>query len=311
MTAVGNAPASSLGLDDACALAAAWLSHVGERRGIRLLVIKGQSLAHHGLRPARTSADVDVLVEPQLFDELCAEIRVAGWRQRATTEVGAVWAGHSLTLLSDTWPCDIDVHRYFPGFLNDPATTFDLLWESRIQMQLAHQPVAVPSRVGSILIAGLHQLRDGETRADKLELANLASAELSDDERVDLIALAESTGALEPARELLATLGIRDGELPPPRDSPPLRAWRSRVDAKASGAFFWMLLIERTPASKRLGVLRRALWPPRETLFINHPGAHDTLLNRTKLRLARLPGGLRGVRTGVLAYLNRQRRGPS
>ncbi|MET0886334.1 MAG: hypothetical protein ABWX92_07770 [Mycetocola sp.] len=287
------------------------MSYVGEQRGIRLLIIKGQSLAHHGLRPDRTSADVDVLVEPRLFDELCGQIRGAGWRKRATTEVGAVWAGHSLTFLSDSWPCDIDVHRYFPGFLNDPATTFDLLWDSRTRMDLAHRSVVIPGRVASILIAGLHQLRDGETRADKLELANLTNADLSDEERADLLALAESTGALEPARGLLETFGVRADKLPPPRDSPALRAWRARVDARASGAFFWILLMERTPASKRFGVLRRALWPPRETLLINHPGTHDTLLNRTKLRLARLPGGLRGLWPAALAYVNRRRQGPS
>ena len=99
MAAEGTTAASFLTLRDAGALAAAWVSYVGERRGIRLLVIKGQSLAYHGLRPARTSADVDVLVEPRRFDELCAEILDAGWRERATTEVGAVWAGHSLTFL--------------------------------------------------------------------------------------------------------------------------------------------------------------------------------------------------------------------
>ena len=214
-----------------------------------------------------------------------------------------MWAGHSLAFLSDTWPCDIDVHRYFPGFLNDPATTFDLLWESRTQMELAHRPVAIPSRISSILIAGLHQLRDGEARADKLELANLASAELSDEDRIDLIALAELTGALEPARVLLGRLGVTADDLPPARDSPALQAWRARVDARASGAFFWLLLLDRTSPAERFALLWRALWPPRETLMVNNPGAPDTLLSRIGLRLARLPGGIRGLPRAVRALL--------
>lgn len=295
MTAVGNAPASSLGLDDACALAAAWVSHVGERCGIRLLVIKGQSLAHHGLRPARTSADVDVLVEPPRFDELCAQVLAAGWRQRATTEIGAVAAGHSLTFLSDTWPCDIDVHRYFPGFLNDPAATFDLLWESRTHMGLAHRPVAIPSRAASILIAGLHQLRDGETRADRVELATLARARVGNSERAGLIELARATGALEPARGLLARLGIMASDLPPARDSPSLRLWRARIDADASGAYFWMLLLKRTPPRERFKVLLRAVWLPRADLLIDDPAIRDTLPGRARARLARIPRGLLGL----------------
>lgn len=299
--------ALTLELEDACALAAAWVGALGEQHTFRLLVIKGQTLAHHGLRPPRTSADVDILVDPQQFDDFCVAVRMAGWRQRPVTEVGAMWAGHSLTFVNDTWPCDIDVHRYFPGFLADPSKTFDLLWRSRDSMLIANRLVPIPSRLASILISGLHQLRDGDTRADEAEMASVTSVEISDDERPAIVELAKATEALEPARDLLLRLGIHADELPPFRDSAAVREWHARAAANASGVFFWMILLERTPAGGRLGVLGRALWPPREVLMIDHPGLSDTILNRTMLRLSRLPGGLRGIGPAARAIWDRHR----
>lgn len=58
------------------------MASVGRAHGIRLLVVKGDALARMGLREPRVSADVDVLVEPDRFDELCAALEGAGWSER-------------------------------------------------------------------------------------------------------------------------------------------------------------------------------------------------------------------------------------
>lgn len=290
-----------LDLQDACPLAAAWICELGRRYEIRLLLIKGQSLAHHGLRTPRLSTDVDVLADPHRFNELCAALEAAGWRQRTVTEVGSMWAGHSLTYFHDRWPCDIDVHRYFPGFLADAAATFEKLWDSRESMPIANRPAPIPSRAASLLIAGLHQLRDGQSRIDEIEYRNLAGTQISENERRDLIELAVATGAVEPARSFLHQLGVSDKELPRSQDSDALRAWRARIDADASGIYFWALLLKQTPKRRRLGVLVRALWPPPDTLRANHPSARDTSLSRITLRLSRFPNGVRGIPTAVKA----------
>lgn len=306
MSNADDALAVTLDLRDACALATSWVCSLAADLHIRILVIKGESLNHYGLRPQRASADVDVLVDPQHFDSLCSVLESAGWHQRAQTEVGAVWAAHSVTYLNATWPCDIDVHRYFPGFLADPSDTFEHLWATQETMTIAHRDIPIPGRAASILISGLHLLRSGAAKDDELEFRALCQTQLDQDQRDELLALAEDTGSIESAKEVLVELGIRDEDYPPRRDSPELRAWRAHIDADSSGAFYWLLLLERTPPSERLGMLRRALWPPREALLINNPRARDSALDRAAMRLSRIPGGLRGLPNAIRALVRRR-----
>lgn len=301
----------TLSLPDGCALAAAWLSALGEQHAIRLLVVKGQSLYHHGLRGPHTSADVDVLVEPASFDALCETIARSGWRRRPRTEVGSIWADHSSTYLSETWPCDIDVHRYFPGFLSSPEATFETLWRSRESMTIANRAVLIPNRPASILIAALHQLRDGESRTDPEQLRSLTSAELNESDRFELLQLAVETGAIDPARDFLIALGVDAGLIPRHAHSAAAHEWRSRVSANAHGAYFWILLLERTAPKDRIGVLWRAVWPRRATLLIDHPDARDTPLGRTSLRLNRLRRGLSGVVPALRTRLHVHRSRPA
>lgn len=295
----------SLAVDDACDLAAAWIDTLAGRRGIRSLLIKGRSLSHHGLREPRVSADVDVLVEPARFEELCSAVQAAGWRERQRTAVGAVWADHSRTFIHSEWPCDIDVHRYFPGFLEDRDSVFETLWAGRESMCVAHHAVAIPSRNASILITILHQLRDGRARVDQDELSRVTSATLTSAQRRDLASLALATGALEPAREVLLGMGMTDADLPRRVLDSAVQDWTARIEADASGAYYWLLLIRSAPLGARAGLLMRALWPPRSDLLINDPGMTDTPSGRLKARVARLPKGMRGIPRAVRALRRR------
>ena len=193
------------------------------------------------------------------------------------------------------------------AFSRTRKKSFEQLWDARETMYLAHQSVPIPSRNASLLVAALHQLRDGNSRADHDELASVTRIDLSDSERRDLVALAAQTGALGPVRALLPALGIQSGDLPPQVETTELRAWRARIDADASGAYFWMVLLERTPPRERIGVLARALWPPRRDLLINNPGSRDTVAGRTAARLARFPKGLRGLPRALRAIWARRR----
>src|SRR6478735_5671403 len=98
----GRVPSTSsvpgLPLVDAVELAAAWAAALAERLGIRLLVIKGDTLARHGLRDPRVPADVDVLVEPAAFERYCAAISAAGWSERPVPRIN-LQAAHSVTYL--------------------------------------------------------------------------------------------------------------------------------------------------------------------------------------------------------------------
>lgn len=315
MSTPESAPAprdeAALGLAEAIELAAAWTARVADDRGIRTLLIKGPGLSHHGIRPHRTSADVDVLVEPDRFDEYCAAIAARGWSIRPHTEVHAEWASHSVTLLRDGWPCDLDVHRCFPGFLAETGVVFDALWAARESLTLAHRDLAIPSRNATLLIALLHQLRDGESRINRAELDSALGVHLTDTERGDLVELASATGALEPVRALLPRLGVDPTLLPPPVESPQLRAWRARVAADASGVFAWVMLLRHTPPRRRIGVLGRALWPPRRDVMINHPGTPDRWWPMLHARVARLGRGIRSVPASVRGALVWRRGGVS
>ncbi len=77
-----GSPIAELSLATAVELGHAWLQAVADRAGIRALFIKGPALHRHGLRPHRTSGDIDVLVDPTAFDALCDAVIGAGWRGR-------------------------------------------------------------------------------------------------------------------------------------------------------------------------------------------------------------------------------------
>ena len=141
-----------LTLAEGVELCAAWSHSVLTQCGIRALLIKGESLSHHGLRLQRASADVDILIEPTRFDEACLRIEAANWRARPIPLINSRVSEHSRTYLHDEWPCDLDLHRHFPGFLAEPATVFDELWKRRTPLTLGAVQVDIPDRMSSLAV---------------------------------------------------------------------------------------------------------------------------------------------------------------
>ncbi len=202
-------PSIELRLDEAVALATAWAASLGDAAGIRVLILKGDALAQMGLRQPRVSADVDVLIEPSRFDDYCALLTSAGWTERELPFISSRVSPHSITYVSHGWPCDIDVHSYFPGFLNDPQQVFHELWGRSQQLSFARFKVRVPDRISSILIAALHSLRDGavSTRSAS-DLSELLSTDLTDAERTELSDIARRTGCDGSLEAFLSELGL-------------------------------------------------------------------------------------------------------
>lgn len=137
---------SDLRLDEADELLAAWVSARAENHGIRVLVIKGRPLADDGLRTARVSSDVDVLVEPARFEEYCALVLAAGWQEFPSTYAAAHFTVHSRTFRKPGCPNSLDVHSDFPGFLREPDVKFEALWATQRDTVFAHRACPVPSR---------------------------------------------------------------------------------------------------------------------------------------------------------------------
>lgn len=297
-----------LRLDEAVELGHAWVQAVADERGIRVLFIKGPALHRHGLRPERTSADVDVLVEPARFAELCDAILADGWTERPGVFISHRTTLHSTTFLRDDWPCDLDVHGFFPGFLADPADVFEALWARRTRMEFAHRACDVPDRVSGILVLALHSLRGASIQARHAdELEHLTTITLTDQERADAASLALATGSAATLERVLPRLGIHVEAPAAELASTQLREWRERVDSGSYGAYFWLLAFRRANWSGRALIVWRAFWPTRADLLIARPETVDTPPGRLHARVRRWGRGIRSLPSALRAIAANRR----
>ena len=239
-------------------LLAAAVSDFAELHGVRTLVIKGRVLADQGLRAVRGSSDVDVLVDPAAFERLWGLLRSNGWTDRDKAVLvdlpreGSVLAPHARTLEHPHWPCHLDLHRYYPGFLKPAQSVFDTLWEARSTIDLAHRKCSVPAVADHWLIAALHSERSRDVAQLKdLEQRSVSSPSL------DLNNLAERAiemGAEGPLRDILTRLTGQT--FPLSAQSERLTAlWRKRIYS------------EVTLPETLLEQLREASWPLRICLL--------------------------------------------
>lgn len=203
--------------------------------GIRLLTIKGRPLADQGLRNVRGSSDADVLVDPVDFDRLWALLQTAGWFDRDKAVLvdlpprGSVLAPHARTLEHPLWPCHLDLHRYYPGFLRPPTEVFEVLWAARTTTTMAHRECAVPRPTDHWLIAALHAERSHDP-AQLEDLEGRARARLKEDFD-DLGERARLTGATGPLNSPLERLLGRQQTLSAPeRELTDL--WRRRLSSE-------------------------------------------------------------------------------
>lgn len=263
----------TLGLAQATALAHGLCAALAAQAGIRLLTIKGPAAEHHGLRPARTAADADLLVDPADLDRFCAALEERGWRERVSRETPTLLGVHSRTFIHDGWPCDIDVHGWFPGFFAEPRIVFDELWRTRRGIVIGASAVAIPSRPASAVIAALHALRNATVVRHRQEWEWTTTVVRDDfdagerSEFLDLVALGRSRWVL---RDLLREVTGHevDGDL----TADERRRWQAHVDFGADGgAAGWWLSLRETPVGAWPGVLRAAVWVPRSEIPRNDP----------------------------------------
>nr|WP_281358883.1 PqqD family peptide modification chaperone [Flexivirga aerilata] len=248
---------------------------VADDLGVRVLFLKGPIASLQGLREkGRVSGDVDVLCRPRDQDAFVAALAARGWRARPLSTAAREFVTHSVTVLHDEWPCDIDVHVRFPGFFADPDTVFEALWRDRECHQVAAVDLDAPSRLAQWLVLLLHGLRspDLPRNAAEVDAAHRSFRdELTDSERSTLLALVDETGATEVTADFFRGLGVpRPARATP---SPDLALWR--LQAAPSRTESWMLLLMEAHGWSRLHILARALVPAREELVADHPEATD------------------------------------
>ncbi|WP_062292731.1 nucleotidyltransferase family protein [Demequina phytophila] len=290
---------AALAIADAVPLAHALAVDVARRAGIRALVIKGPSAAAHGLRAERVSADADVMVSPDGFDAYVDALRGCGWHERPAGDGMGPTAIHSVTLIHDGWPCDIDAHVQFPGFLAAPQHVFDELWQRRQPLALADVEVDMVDRSGAILIAALHALRTpSQTPRHVAEIRRLVDEvlpRLNDIARADVVALAITGGAADTARPVLDRLCVALPPVTPHGADPALDAWRARVGGRGETTAQWLVLISRANWRAKPGMVVRMMWPRESEFRRVHPEVPAGRGAAIRGRWARIVRGVRAT----------------
>jgi hypothetical protein len=262
---------TTLHQQEAVLLAHALVARLADDAGARILFIKGPTAVALGVRPDRPSTDVDVLADRAGFVALGTALEVSGW-QRRNADTGLRHANdlafeHSVHFIHPEWPCDLDLHFSFPGFLAPEAQVFESLWATRTTVDVAGLPVPSPSAPAQALVVALHALRDPDRGTSQADLRHVESAvrALDEQQRHDLVDLAVAAGAADTARPVLPPAG--GGTTAP---SPLLRTWRLRQRYSEAAGSLWIEQFSRATWRERPRVLLRAAVPAREVLLSSH-----------------------------------------
>ncbi|WP_431796131.1 nucleotidyltransferase family protein [Microbacterium enclense] len=275
------------------------LHHVAAANGIRVLSIKGSVLSEQGLREPRQPSDVDILVDPLRFDDLVVLLRAAGWMDRDRKVLvplpasGTVLAPHARTLEHPNWPCQLDLHRYYPGFLRSAAAVFDHLWGARVIVEIAHAGCGVPAPPDHWILAALHALRSGDD--DQLSELEVAAARVFAGRQSALLARAEVLGAVGPLGDSLERLtGLRPEV--PESEQELLTAWQRRIADPESLPEAFIEQFRAARGLTRLQFAARQAWPtPRSARAFHDVGPGPLGLARFYIaRLAVAPTKLAG-----------------
>ena len=296
----------TLSIPEAVALGTAWADRFARQHGCRALVVKGPILEAQGLRADHQSIDVDLMVDPSSFERLIGLLAEAGWHPLAASTSAGIMAKHAVTVLHEKWPISIDVHHYFPGFLAEPQTVFDALWERRTTAVVASVEVATLDPASHAALAALHYLRHPSPGviANLLDpLVERARNALGPDGLRELSGVASRTGSAHTLKVFLEKTGA-----PAATDSPALaeayRTWELRTNAAPSAG--WLVDLGRQPLRRWPAHIWRALFLTEQQIIDHylmpaHVKPGDTVF---RARMRRLGKGLANA-PGAVWYLIR------
>ncbi len=260
--------------DEAIRLAYALAAKAAELTGVRVLAIKGIVASHHGLRTAHTPADIDVLIEPDGFTAFTRQLEGWGWRVRVGEFSDLPAPHHSLTYINDTWPCDIDAHHRFPGFLAAPERTFDALWERRQLATVAGRLIPIADWSGSVAIMSLHSIRSaGDDPAQARDLNDLAalSSSWTLEQRRDLSDLARATGCVQSLGAIWERLDVPVDPTNEDISVDDLAEWQRKLDGRVPSIRVWLRYLGEGEPRQILARARVMLWPPEVMMRASRP----------------------------------------
>lgn len=273
--------------------------HMAASHDIRLLSIKGPVATQFQLRPNHTASDADVLVDPSKFKGLQDAMTSVGFTERRQALLSQMVTTHSINLIHDDWPCDLDLHIEFPGMLAPPQEVFEVLWERRTGIVLAGIGVPCVDRASAILISGLHSLRSphqsARLRNEYSILTERVLPALSSTECADLIEVAAACGATETASPFLQRVPKRFRGNPTSVDQSRLRAWRVLTGSGGWGAGSLAAAFLTLPGARRWTLAAQAVWPSTADMRLRYPAVGPTRWHVLVARLARLRRGVKSL----------------
>lgn len=289
-----------LTIDEAVPLGAAWVMRMAESCDVRALLIKGEILEQQGLRGQYTSADVDVLVDPEDFDRCLALLAARGWTPMVHSSAPSIIGRHAVTVQNAHWPISIDVHERFPGFLSSSRTVFEFLWSRRTVAQIAGVQVGAPDRIGHAAIIALEYLRDPASGKSLCNMPDLVERVVDTFSEADLTALGEVaavTGSIDTLHtflEAVAVPGIEYGKA----DFEAFDDWRLRTELGASTA--WVVRLGRLPLWRWPSAVWHAIMLSDEEVASYHQVSGETLRSA---RWRRFKRGVRQFPPAVAGFL--------
>lgn len=294
---LATAPKLGLGKQEAVALAHALVARLAEHEGIRALAIKGPVSDHYEFRKPRVSADADVWIEPRRFDEMRLLLEAHGWRRRVARETPSLLPRHSVTYIHEAWPCDVDLHRSFPGFFGNGNDAFDYIWSCRHPLEVAHIRIWIPAKPAAAVIALLHALRSTTIPrhlSEKKDVASVIAHGFSLEEQDEFYRVARAGGAIWVLRDLLTELAL--GELVTDATAADQRAWNLyRTYGEHGSTIGWWSQLQASPWSQRPLLLLRAVWVRRVEIPRNNLESVPSRASAVKYNLDRWRRGLRAT----------------
>lgn len=194
-----------LTLAEAVPLGTVHLQRLLAAAGIRSLVIKGPAFVELGVRKARQSNDIDLLVAPGDRDVAIRAVVAGGWSglspwyPRTLDDVT-----YSMTFCHPQFPVTVDLHHHFAGLLSPDA--FDVLWRRRGTVDIAHREVQVPHRTDAFVIEALNALKS-RLPGQWASVAERVIEHAGDVSADDVVGAAQSLGAMETASPVIEALG--------------------------------------------------------------------------------------------------------
>lgn len=270
-----------LELQEAVRLCHVMVAHAARKIGVRVFFIKGPASSEMGLRPPKTSIDVDVFVSPADMPSLLSELASRGWRSRPRADELDGFPHHSETVYHDTWPNNIDVHFRFPGMELQAAECFEVLWTETRDFSMANQTIRVPTLELGLIILALHALRTPQEAAEREVLRFLQGllAELDIESILRIAQASNSLAALRPFLEASSVVSISDWPQPSPE-------WANLTTVTAPGSA-WAVALSAARWRSRPRLLYKAMFPSTHALLGADLYADVSMLGRFRARASR------------------------